>query len=111
MVGIWTRQAKWRMTIGAYLGNSSAMDRFQEGANARTLEMWTAKLPDSTLASVRGMRLDDVIEHPRMKGSGATIKSARNERGQTVLAIAAAQIALRDPPAGIGTPWMTITQR
>jgi hypothetical protein len=104
LVGIWTDNGSRVMTISASLGDGA--DEYEESASNRRLSLRSATLPETALARIRRIPLDDVVEHPRLSGSASIVNSARSARHGAVFAIAPAWTTLRDPPSGIATPWL-----
>lgn len=80
-----------------------------DGKRRPTLTVMDQTLPDALLAGMAGRRLDDVVSHPVLAGSRATISSIANVEGNVPrldVRLRRDRARLAPAPDGIDTPWL-----
>lgn len=80
-----------------------------QGYRARLCVAGTPRIPESMLASLNGVPLDDVIRHPAWGGSlpGAIVREVANNPDYMLITLEAALAPLAEAPTGVDTSWRT----
>lgn len=83
------------------------------GYRARLCVAGTPRIPESMLASLKGVPLDDVIRHPAWGGSlpGAIVREVANHPDYMLITLEAALAPLAKPPEGMDTSWRSTISR
>lgn len=88
------------------------LDGFQYVGNGRTAAIVNAAIPESTVTSLVGRRLHQVIDHPAVARVGPIrIEEADLDGDHLTLVLEDVQDHVRRPPAGIDRSWRRIAYR
>lgn len=84
MAGSWRGHAPFNTLQGTFLFDEQTTLEVGN-PNALSKLVLRTKLPESVLASLSGKRLEDVVDHPCLKGSDILIGPVKDDAGHTVI--------------------------